>query len=329
MSALRYTDLNPVRAGLAQLPWDWPWSSARVHAIEDARDPVLDPDWAEYCGRWDYRDWRETLRAVVAHALVRAVSSLVSTPRWARTTCRDRASARVPTRHAGVRAPKYHHRTSVRREFSREGGRSGSPVRRRMPLLKDVFLRAGRNKQKMRPSPFRVGSRSELLAQRGDRASTRSGNPQARGRTARLDCPRAGQSAALLQPVATLPYGREAGRSLGAAARSGAPGPRPCRRAPGAGGNLCGARRLSGCLAPRPPGGACRLAARGGTAHPLRSGGINHCMCRSHSAMASSASFRRRAVSGVGGFQVFQRVAFFWKRRRAEPKYPLPTSNRP
>jgi hypothetical protein len=32
MSALRYTDLNPVRAGLAQLPWDWPWSSARVHA---------------------------------------------------------------------------------------------------------------------------------------------------------------------------------------------------------------------------------------------------------------------------------------------------------
>ena len=61
MSALRYTDLNPVRAGLAQLPWDWPWSSARVHAIEDARDPVLDPDWAEYCGQWDYHDWRETL----------------------------------------------------------------------------------------------------------------------------------------------------------------------------------------------------------------------------------------------------------------------------
>jgi putative transposase len=63
MSALRYTDLNPVRAGLAQLPWDWPWSSARVHAIEDACDPVLDPDWAEYCGQWDYHDWRETLRA--------------------------------------------------------------------------------------------------------------------------------------------------------------------------------------------------------------------------------------------------------------------------
>src|ERR1035438_10199391 len=67
MSALRYTDLNPVRAGLAHLPWDWPWSSARVHATEDACDPVLDPDWAEYCGQWDYRDWRETLLAVVAH----------------------------------------------------------------------------------------------------------------------------------------------------------------------------------------------------------------------------------------------------------------------
>ena len=69
-----------------------------------------------------------------------------------------------------------------------------------------------------------------------------------------------------------------------------------------------------------PPGGACRLAARGGTAHPLRSAGMNHCMCWSHSAMASSASFRRRTVSGVCGFQVFQRVTFFWKSRRAEPK---------
>jgi putative transposase len=29
--ALRYVEMNPVRAGLVKNPWDWPWSSARAH----------------------------------------------------------------------------------------------------------------------------------------------------------------------------------------------------------------------------------------------------------------------------------------------------------
>ena len=44
IAALRYTDLNPVRAGLAARPWDWPWSSARTHTAEHAGDAVLDCD---------------------------------------------------------------------------------------------------------------------------------------------------------------------------------------------------------------------------------------------------------------------------------------------
>jgi putative transposase len=31
LAAARYIELNPVRAGLAARPEDWPWSSARAH----------------------------------------------------------------------------------------------------------------------------------------------------------------------------------------------------------------------------------------------------------------------------------------------------------
>lgn len=60
-SAMRYVDLNPVRAGLAAMPWDWPWSSARTHAQEGARDPVLDCNWVDPFGGWDYNGWKECL----------------------------------------------------------------------------------------------------------------------------------------------------------------------------------------------------------------------------------------------------------------------------
>ncbi len=64
--ALRYVELNPVRAGLTPEPWGWPWSSARVHALELAQDPVLDCRWEEYFGRWDFGEWREILSAGIS-----------------------------------------------------------------------------------------------------------------------------------------------------------------------------------------------------------------------------------------------------------------------
>jgi putative transposase len=66
-NALRYIDLNPVRAGLAAIPWDWPWSSARAHTVEHARDAVLDCDWTGYCGHWDYLGWRDLLASGMAN----------------------------------------------------------------------------------------------------------------------------------------------------------------------------------------------------------------------------------------------------------------------
>jgi REP-associated tyrosine transposase len=59
--ALRYVDLNPVRAGLSALAWQWPWSSARARSMAGAADPVLDPAWAERIGGWDFEVWQRGL----------------------------------------------------------------------------------------------------------------------------------------------------------------------------------------------------------------------------------------------------------------------------
>lgn len=42
-SAIRYVELNPVRAGLVARAEDWPWSSARSHVLGEP-DRLLDPD---------------------------------------------------------------------------------------------------------------------------------------------------------------------------------------------------------------------------------------------------------------------------------------------
>lgn len=55
-AAVRYVELNPVRAGLVRSATDYPWSSARAHSGLEA-DPLLDPgrpypgpigDWAAW-----------------------------------------------------------------------------------------------------------------------------------------------------------------------------------------------------------------------------------------------------------------------------------------
>lgn len=55
LAAVRYTELNPVRAGLVEKPWQYLWSSARAHVVgKDDRlvkvKPMLEriDDWREY-----------------------------------------------------------------------------------------------------------------------------------------------------------------------------------------------------------------------------------------------------------------------------------------
>jgi putative transposase len=69
-ACLRYIELNPVRAGLADRPEAWRWSSARGH-LGLADDPLVDPAPA----RERIDDWRAFLEAglePVAHAALRA-----------------------------------------------------------------------------------------------------------------------------------------------------------------------------------------------------------------------------------------------------------------
>lgn len=59
--ALRYTELNPVRAGLVTAPEQWQWSSAAVHCGCAAPNPILDTQlWQR---RWTAAHWLDYLRA--------------------------------------------------------------------------------------------------------------------------------------------------------------------------------------------------------------------------------------------------------------------------
>ena len=59
-TALRYTERNPVRAGIVSDPVDFPWSSARIH-VGDGYDGLL--DLRPWLDRWTHDDWREFLAA--------------------------------------------------------------------------------------------------------------------------------------------------------------------------------------------------------------------------------------------------------------------------
>ena len=67
---LRYVELNPVRAGLAERPEDWRWSSARGH-LGLVADPLVDPapareridDWRRFLDSGLGEEERETVRA--------------------------------------------------------------------------------------------------------------------------------------------------------------------------------------------------------------------------------------------------------------------------
>ncbi len=57
--ALRYVELNPVRAGLVRSATDWEWSSAQAHAAGHDRLGLVDcADWFE---RWTPVAWNDVL----------------------------------------------------------------------------------------------------------------------------------------------------------------------------------------------------------------------------------------------------------------------------
>jgi putative transposase len=64
VEAVRYVELNPVRAGLVERAWDWRWSSAEAHAGGEDRSGLLDVE--SWNSRYTAGRWRAVLREGVA-----------------------------------------------------------------------------------------------------------------------------------------------------------------------------------------------------------------------------------------------------------------------
>jgi len=58
-TALRYVELNPVRARMVEAPEQWRWSSAAAHCGLASPDLVLEME--RWRGRWTEADWRQYL----------------------------------------------------------------------------------------------------------------------------------------------------------------------------------------------------------------------------------------------------------------------------
>jgi REP-associated tyrosine transposase len=69
--ALRYVELNPVRAGLVRRADDWPWSSARAHLAEASSDDERLLDLTPWRDRYGAARWREALESSVSDVALR------------------------------------------------------------------------------------------------------------------------------------------------------------------------------------------------------------------------------------------------------------------
>ena len=77
--ALRYVELNPVRAGLAATPDEWIWSSAAAHCRTGITDTLLEMHgWSQ---RWTPKEWSNYLSAGISPAQVAALRQCTHTGR--------------------------------------------------------------------------------------------------------------------------------------------------------------------------------------------------------------------------------------------------------
>jgi putative transposase len=77
--ALRYVELNPVRAGMVSAAEQWRWSSAPAHCLPEAPHGMLEMErWQE---RWTVAEWNQYLAAREASADVGALRQCTHTGR--------------------------------------------------------------------------------------------------------------------------------------------------------------------------------------------------------------------------------------------------------
>lgn len=94
LAAVRYVELNPVRARLCDAPGDWPWSSARAHLSGHDDDLVSVPpmlsfvdDWGAYlsqrtdAGEWEaIRQHARTGRPLGSEAFIEDLEQVTGRP---------------------------------------------------------------------------------------------------------------------------------------------------------------------------------------------------------------------------------------------------------
>jgi len=66
--ALRYVELNPVRAGLVNHAADWHWSSAEAHL--SGADPARLLDWTDWRADWSPQSWHGALSHSIHDAML-------------------------------------------------------------------------------------------------------------------------------------------------------------------------------------------------------------------------------------------------------------------
>ena len=77
---LRYTELNPLRAGLISTAEDWPWSSAGVHCGVVAAGEI----WLSmelWVANWNRSSWKEYLAERETEEELRAIRQSTQKPR--------------------------------------------------------------------------------------------------------------------------------------------------------------------------------------------------------------------------------------------------------
>ena len=77
--ALRYVELNPVRAHMVETPEQWPWSSAAAHCRLTTPDAILKMErWSQ---RWTVAEWRSFLAEAESAAALEVLRQFTHTGR--------------------------------------------------------------------------------------------------------------------------------------------------------------------------------------------------------------------------------------------------------
>jgi putative transposase len=78
-TALRYVELNPVRAGMVATASQWRWSSAAAHCGTGIAPPWLDMEWWQK--RWTVEEWKNQLAAEESQSELTALRQFTHTGR--------------------------------------------------------------------------------------------------------------------------------------------------------------------------------------------------------------------------------------------------------